>query len=131
MKKARTVKHKLSGMSTDRMAGKENSLALLHFLSLCPKVDHAQTAGHNQVCKVLATSQRKHLAALWFLFHETPIRQTGLVLELVPTAVVLKSGRHISDSDVSEAEMSLGRWQPDFIAISSTWKKFANGPEVC
>ena len=54
-----------------------------------------------------------------------------MLLELVPTAVVLKSGRHISDSDVSEAEMSLGRWQPDFIAISSTWKKFANGPEVC
>ena len=47
---------------------------------------------------------------------------TALVLELVPTAVVLKSGRHISDSDAAAAEMSLVRWQS---------KKTAIGSEVC
>ena len=49
---------------------------------------------------------RKHLAAHWFLFHETPLR-------LVRTDVVLKSGRHISDSDATAVEMSQVRWQPD------------------
>ena len=53
------------------------------------------------------------------------------MLELVPADVVLKSGRHIPDSDAAAAEMSLVRWQPDFIAISYTSKKIAIGPEVC
>ena len=33
------------------------------------------------------------------------------MLELVPADVVLKSGRHISDSDAAAAEMSFVRWQ--------------------
>ena len=53
------------------------------------------------------------------------------MLELVPADVVLKSGRHISDSDAAAAEMSLVRWQPDFIAISYSSKIIAVGPEVC
>ena len=53
------------------------------------------------------------------------------MLELVLTDVVLKLGRHISDSDDAAAEMSLVRWQPDFIAVSYTSKKIAIGPEVC
>ena len=53
------------------------------------------------------------------------------MLELVPTDVVLQSGRHIPDSEAAAAEMSLVRWQPDFIAISYTSKKIAIGPEVC
>ena len=53
------------------------------------------------------------------------------MLELVPTDVVLKSGRHISDSDAAAAEMSLVRLQPDFLAISYTSKKFSIGSEVC
>ena len=100
-------------------------------LSICPKFHHARTAAHNQVCKVLATSLQTHLATHWSLFKETPLRSTGLVLELVPTDVVLQSGRHIPDSEAAAAEMSLVRWQPDFIAISYTSKKIAIGPEVC
>ena len=53
------------------------------------------------------------------------------MLELVPADVVLKSGMHISDSDTAAAEISLVRWQLDFIAISYTSKKIAIGPEVC
>ena len=53
------------------------------------------------------------------------------VLVLVSTDVVLKSGRHISDSEAAAAEMSLVRWQPDFITISYTSKKIAIGAEVC
>ena len=45
--------------------------------------------------------------------------------------MVLQSGRHIPDSDAAAAEISLVRWQPDFIAISYTSKKIAIGPEVC
>ena len=51
-----------------------------------------------------------------------------MVLELVPTDVVLKS---ISDSDAAATGMSSIRWQPDFIAISYTSKNIAIGPEVC
>ena len=36
----------------------------------------------------------------------------------------------MSDSDAAAAEMSLVRWQPDFIAISHTSKQIAIGPEV-
>ena len=48
--------------------------------------------------------------------------QTGLVLELVPTAIVL-SGRQVSDSDTAALQMSLGRWQPDFLKILYSTKK--------
>ena len=98
------------------------------FLSTCPNF---QTAAHNQVCKVLAASLHKHLAAHWSLHRETPLSQTGLVLEVVPTAIVLQSGRQVSDSDTTALQMSLGRWQPDFMAISYSTKKIAIGPEVC
>ena len=105
--------------------------SLLHFFSIFPKFHHARTAAHNQVCKVLATSLRTHLATHWSLFKETRLSSTGLALELVPADVVLQSGRHIPDSDAAAAEISLVRWQPDFIAISYTSKKIAIGPEVC
>ena len=105
--------------------------SLSHFFSICPKFHHARTAAHNQVCKVLATSLRTHLATHWSLFKETRLSSTGLALELVPADVVLQSGRHIPDSDAAAAEMSLVRWQPGFIAISYTSKNFAIGPEVC
>ena len=32
----------------------------------------------------------KHLAVHWSLYNETPLSQTWLILELVPTAIVLK-----------------------------------------
>ena len=79
--------------------------SLSHFFSICPKFHQARTAEHNQVCKIFATSVRKHLAAHWSVFHENPLRSTGLVLELILTDVVLKSGRHISDSDNAAAEI--------------------------
>ena len=101
----------------------KESPSLSHLFSICPKFHHARTAAHNQVCKVRATSLQKHLATHWSLFHETPLRSTGLVLELVPADVVLKSGRHIPDSDAAAAEMTLVRWQPDFIAIPYSSKK--------
>ena len=50
---------------------------------------------------------------------------------LVPTAIVLQSGRQVSDSDTAALQMSLGRWQPDFMAISYSTYKIAIGPEVC
>ena len=89
------------------------SLALLHH-SL--KFHHARITAHNQVCKVLATFLQKYLAA------------QGLVLELVPTDVNLKSGRNISDSETCRSRKSLVRWQPHFIAMLYT---IAIGPEVC
>ena len=52
------------------------------------------------------------------------------MLEFVPADVVLKSGRHISDSEAAGAEMNSVRWQPDFVAISYTNKKIAFEPEV-
>ena len=92
--------------------GSQNE-SLSHFLSTWPKFHQAQRAAHYQVCKVLATSLPKHLAAHWSLYQETPLRQTGLVLALVPTVAVLnQSGRHIFDSDAAAAEMSLVRGVP-------------------
>ena len=52
-----------------------------HCLSTCPKFHHAKTGTHNQVCKVLATWLCKYLVH-WSPNHETPLSQTGLVLQL-------------------------------------------------
>ena len=79
----------------------KESLVFSHFCSTCPKFHHAKTANHNQVCKVLAASLYKHLAAHWSLYHEPQLSQTGLVLELIPTAIVLQSGRQVPDSDTA------------------------------
>ena len=105
--------------------------SLSHFLSTRSKFHHARTAAHNQVCQALAVSLRKHLADHWTLFQGTPLNRTRLSLQLVPTAVVLQSGRSVSASDTDAEDMNLGRWQPDFIVISYSHKKIALGPEVC
>ena len=123
------IKHPPLCTQCDQGGSQKESLS--HFLSTCPKFHHARTAAHNQVCKVLAASLQKHLAAHWSLHRETPLSKTGLVLELVPTSIVLQSGRQVSDPDTTALQMSLGRWQPDFMAISYSTKKIAIGPEVC
>ena len=64
------------------------SLSLLQHLSEIPP---CQNSSHTQICKILATSLRKHLAAHWSLFNKTPLRCTGLVLELVPREEVCSS----------------------------------------
>ena len=60
--------------------------------------------------------------SLLVYFPETPLRGTGLVLELVPTDVALKSGRHISDSDDAAAKMRSDRWQLDFLQFHIHWQ---------
>ena len=113
--------------------GGSQTESLSHFLSTCPKFHHATTAPHNQVCKVLVASLHKHLAANWSLDRETPLSQTGLVLELAPTAIVLQTAvretrfgfRHCRSS---ELQMSLGRWPPDLWQYPTPLKL---GPEVC
>ena len=107
-----------SPLCTQCDQGGSQKESVSRFLSTCPKFHHARTAAHGQVCKVLATSPHKHLAAHWFLPLETPLGQTGLVLELVPAAIVLQSGGQVSDSDTTALQMSLGRWQAGFMAIS-------------
>ena len=60
-----------------------------------------------QVCNILAYSLHKHAAAHWSLYHETQLSQTRLVVELIPTGIVLKSVRQVSDSDAAAVQMSL------------------------
>ena len=81
--------------------GQVDCQIFLHFYSNCPKFHYVRTAAHNQVCKVLAASLYKHLAAHWSLYDEPQLSQTGLVLELIPTAIVLQSGRQVPDSDTA------------------------------
>ena len=108
-----------------KINGKMSKKSLSHFLSACPKFHHAWTEAHNHVCKVMAASLYKYLAAHWSLHSETLLSQTGLVLELVPTAIVLQSGRQVSDSDTAALQMSLGRCHSDYMAISCPTKKIA------
>ena len=109
------IKHSPCCTQCDQGASQKESLS--HFLSACPKFHHARTEAHNQICKVLAASLQKHFAAHWSPHSETPLSKTGLVLELVPTARVLRSGRQVWDSDTTVLQMTLGRWQPDFMAM--------------
>ena len=83
------IKH--SPLCTHCGQGGSQKESLSHFLSTCNKYYHARIAAHNEVCKILAALLHKHLAAHWYLHHETQLSQTGLVLELIPTAIVLQS----------------------------------------
>jgi hypothetical protein len=55
---------------------------------------------------------------------------TGLQLRRISTAQVQDSGRPVSDADVVTGETAVGRWRPDFLAISYSRSKIAI-VEVC
>ena len=84
---------------------------------LVPVLNFTRTLAHNQACKILEALLHQHFAAHWSIYSETLLSQTGLVLELVPTVIVLQSRRQVSDLDTAALQMSLGRWQPHFVAI--------------
>ena len=50
---------------------------------------------------------------------------TGLQLRRVPTIQVQNSGRPVSYADAAAGDMAVGRWRPDFIAVSESRKKIA------
>ena len=50
---------------------------------------------------------------------------TGLQLRRISTAQVQDSGRSVSDADILAGEMAVGRWRPDFLAVSYSRSKFA------
>jgi len=104
-------------------SGQDETLS--HFLSVCPRFHDARTAAHNQIRSQLSVSLRKSLLRGWRLHEETPMLATGLQLRRVPTIQVQNSGRPISDADAVAGDMAVGRWRPDFIAISESRKKIA------
>ena len=57
------------------------------------------------------------------MFEESSLRSTGLVLRPVSTTSVAQARRQPTDDP--ESEQDLGRWQPDWILVSSELKKIA------
>ena len=98
---------------------------LSHFLSVCSRFHDARTPAHNQIRLQLSVSLRKSLPAGWQLFEETPMFATGLQLCRISTAQVQDSGRPVSDADILAGEMAVGRWRPDFLAVSYSRSKIA------
>ena len=83
--------------------------SLSHFLSTCPKFCHARKVAHNQ------GSSSHH-----FISTRLCVAWCGAWIQT-----------QVSDSDTAALQMSLGRWQPDFMAISYPNKKIAIGQEEC
>ena len=104
-------------------SGQDETLS--HFLSVCSRFHDARTAAHNQIRSQLSVSLRKSLPAGWQLFEETPMCATGLQLRRISTAQVQDSGRSVSDADILAGEMAVGRWRPDFLAVSYSRSKIA------
>jgi hypothetical protein len=104
-------------------SGQDETLS--HFLSVCPRFHDARTAAHNQIRLQLSVSLRKSLPRRWLLYEETQMLATGLLLHRVPTVQVQNSGRLVSDADAAAGDMAVGKWRPDFIAISESRKKIA------
>ena len=96
---------------------------LTHFVSCCPRFHDARTLAHNKVRAMFSTSLSRYIPSGWKLREETPMAATSLTLHPVPTACVLAAGRTLP-VDAGEV-MSLGRWQPDLIAISHQRRKIA------
>jgi len=109
-------------------SGQDETLS--HFLSVCSRFHDARTAAHNQIRSQLSVSLRKSLPAGWQLFEETPMLATGLQLRRISTAQVQDSGRPVSEADVVTGETAVGRWRPDFLAVSYSLSKIAI-VEVC
>jgi len=109
-------------------SGQDETLS--HFLSVCSRFHDARTAAHNQIRSQLSVSLRKSLPAGWQLFEETPMLATGLQLRRISTAQVQDSGRPVSDADLAAGETAVGRWRPDFLAVSYSLSKIAI-VEVC
>ena len=100
-----------------------NKETLTHFVSCCPRFHDARTLAHNKVRAMLSTSLSRYIPSGWKLREETPMAATGLTLHPVPTACILAAGRTLP-VDAGEV-MSLGRWQPDLIAVSHQRRKIA------
>ena len=126
------------------MTAKKEGLS--QFLSTCPKSYHARTVAHNQGCKVQSlhkylvahstslVSLHKHLAAhsisLVSLQRNTAQSDTT-GLGACPHCNCTAARRQVTDSDTCKVQMSLGRWQPDFMAIFYFNKKTSTRQEVC
>ena len=94
-----------------------------HFTSasVCPKFLEALTSAHNQVRRVITAFLARNIGRRWKMFEESSLRSTGLVLRPVSTTSVAQARRQPTDDP--ESEQDLGRWQPDWILVSSELKK--------
>ena len=96
-----------------------------HFMSVCPRFQDARVSAHNQIRASLSSALYKILPKDWILHEETPMSRTNLQLSPVPTEMVKSTGRVVRDADIAAGEMSLGRWQPDFLIVSYARKTIA------
>ena len=92
-----------------------------HFACACPTFREARTAAHNQVRKDLAKDLRTLLSDDWTLYEEKKMQDIGLQMQSISTSLLTREAGHTSDAQQGTA--SLGRWQPDIVAISWSAKK--------
>jgi len=92
-----------------------------HFACACPTFREARTAAHNQVRKDLAKDLRALLSDDWTLYEEKKMQDIGLQMQSVSTSLLTREAEQASDAQQGTA--SLGRWQPDIVAISWSAKK--------
>ena len=100
------IKH--SPLCTQCDQGGSQKESLSHFLSTCPKFHHARTLAHNQVCKVLAASLQKHLAA------HTASQVTSSWNSAQSDRAGLRSGLHCNCAAAREASLGFRHY--------SNWK---------
>ena len=99
----------------------EQDETLAHFTTICPRFREARTAGHNRVRAKLTSLLNKCLGTQWQLFEETPMRRTGLDLQTVSAACMVKAGR-LPPGDHGDS-VCVGNLQPDLVLVSGPLKR--------
>ena len=99
---------------------------LAHFACVCPQFREARTSAHNQVRQVVTSFLTPLLQSHWKVYEETQMQHTGLTLRLIPAARVAEALGHDPDPNADpDAVKDLGRWQPDWVFVSTAKKRIA------
>ena len=94
-----------------------------HFACVCPKFREARTLAHNQVRRVITSFLQRSVGPAWRVVEETRMGQLGLRLR--PVAISRIAQALNQNMDLVEQAYDLGRWQPDWVIVSETYKRIA------
>ena len=92
-----------------------------HFTSVCPKFREACISTHNQVQRMITAFLARNIGRRWKMFEKKSPKSTGLVLRPVSATSVARARRQSTDDQ--DSVQDLGRWQTDWILVSSKLKR--------
>ena len=99
---------------------------LAHFACVCPQFRAARTSAHNQVRNVITSFFTPLVGPQWRMYEETSMSRTGLILRPVSAVRIAQAlGRSPDPGDSPDTMLDLGRWQPDWVFVSTQHQRIA------